>query len=186
MQRSPSDPRQWIPRYVEAIAVVQFLDYRRHDQARVAANNSIMALLAGAHLASHSLQLTEGSDLLLPQIYPQVPHIKRFNLLSSHARTLLRDAEEHLGAMAVPYVLAIHQDFVEGSLRLLGHADRVSASNMHRELASVAQVTGGFGPPLSSYHAARILRNAVIHSGGRWDAQCASEAQRDVDPAPCR
>lgn len=61
------------------------------------------ALLAGAQLASHLLVLTEGSDRLLPEVYPRVPHIGRFNLTSDAARRILDSADTHLGAMSVPY-----------------------------------------------------------------------------------
>jgi hypothetical protein len=140
-----------------------------------------MALLAGAHLASHSLQLTQGSERLLPEIYPQVPHIQRFNLLTTKARELLNDAEEHLGAMAVPYVLAIHEDFVLTALRLLGNTGDTTASSMHRRLAATCPVN--YGPAFSSFHAARTLRNAIIHNGGVWNDRSVAEAKRDIDAA---
>ena len=164
------------------MAVVQFLEYRRHDEARTQANNAIMALLAGAHLASHTLQLTEGSAALLPEIFPQVPHIRRFNLRTPVARELLEDAELHLGAMAVPYILAIHEDFVVTCLSMLGDNRRVDAAAMHDRL-QLAVPTIKWGPHLAGFHAARILRNCTIHSGGELSAKQFAELQKCVDAA---
>ena len=61
-----------------------------------------MALLAGSHLANHTLNLTQGSDRPLSEIFPRVPHIERFNLKTETASALLADAEAHLSAMAIP------------------------------------------------------------------------------------
>jgi hypothetical protein len=91
---------------------VRYPAYRAHLEQRTDANSAIMAFLAGAQLAAHTLKLTEGSDLLLPEVFPNVQHIRRFNLQSSLAIEILGAGESHLGAMAVPYVLAIHEDFV--------------------------------------------------------------------------
>ena len=69
--------------YVSVVSggsIVEYLQYRQYEAARIEASNSMMALLAGAQLATHLLQLTEGSNRLLPEVFPQVPHIKRFNL----------------------------------------------------------------------------------------------------------
>jgi hypothetical protein len=95
------------------MGVVRFASYRQYDAARTDASNAMMALLAGAQLASHLLKLTEGSERLLPEVYPRVPHIGRFNLTSEAAREILDTADTHLGAMGVPYALAIHEDYLK-------------------------------------------------------------------------
>ena len=66
--------------------VVRFADHRQYEQARIEASNAVMGLLAGARMAAHLLQLTEGSDRLLPEIFPQIPHIGRPNLTTTAAR----------------------------------------------------------------------------------------------------
>jgi hypothetical protein len=78
-----------------------------------------MGLLAGALMAAHMLQLTRGSDRLLPEIFPDIPHIRRFNLTTTAARDILSAGDVHLGAMAVPYALAIHEDYLKTCLLLL-------------------------------------------------------------------
>jgi hypothetical protein len=79
-----------------------FAAYREYRKKRTDASNALMALLAGAQLASHLLKLTDGSRHLLPDIFPSVPHIRRFNLSTEQAIELLDAADEHLGAMSVP------------------------------------------------------------------------------------
>src|SRR5215475_4717105 len=85
---------------------VRFAEYRRYEARRVEVRNAMMALLAGAGMASHLLQLTRGSRHLLPEGFPRVPHIGRFNLRTEVARQILDAADTHLGAMSVPYGLA--------------------------------------------------------------------------------
>jgi hypothetical protein len=101
------------------MTIVQFAAYRRYEATRAEANNSMMGLLVGAQLAAHLLKLTEGSQRLIPEVFPQVAHIGRINLTSEAARGILVDAESHLGAMSVPYVLALHEDFLKTCVELL-------------------------------------------------------------------
>ena len=88
---------------------VKFARYRQYLDQRQLVNSAVMALLAGSHLANHTLQLTRGSDRPLREIFPRVPHIDRFNLKTDMASRLLADAEEHLSAMAIPYILTIFE-----------------------------------------------------------------------------
>src|SRR4051812_37082257 len=87
---------------------VRFREYREYEERRIEASDAMMALLAGAQLASHMLRLNEGSDRLLPEVFPRVTHIRRFNLTSERARAILDTADQHLSALSVPYALAIH------------------------------------------------------------------------------
>ena len=98
----PSTPATW----------VEFPTFRRYEANRQEANNAMMALLAGSKLAVHTLQLTSGSKELLPRIFPGVDHIAYFNLATDEATRLLLDTAHHLGAVAIPYALAVHEDFV--------------------------------------------------------------------------
>ena len=148
----------------------------------------MMALLAGSKLAAHTLQLTTGSQLMLPDIFPGVEHLKQFNLRTDAATRLLLDTGHHLGAVAVPYALAVHEDFVITVLELLerfGHVRRapgkdadatvnlVKAWNMHEAV----WMTLGQAPPnpgaihsLDHFHLLREMRNTQIHSGGTISA----------------
>lgn len=101
------------------MGIVRFADYRQYEQVRIDASNAVMGLLAGAQMAAHMLQLTEGSDRLLPEIFPSIPHIGRLSLTSEAAREILVEGDIHLGAMAVPYALAIHEDYLRTCLTLL-------------------------------------------------------------------
>lgn len=89
--------------------VVKFAAYRQYLDQVQQANSAVMALLGGSQLAIHTLQLTEGSDRTMGEIFPSVPHIERFNLKTAAASAYLKDAEPHLSAMAIPYILSIHE-----------------------------------------------------------------------------
>lgn len=67
--------------------VIWFPAYREYDAVRTDVSNAMMALLAGAGMASHLLQLTEGSKHLLPEVFPRVEHIGRFNLETVKSKT---------------------------------------------------------------------------------------------------
>lgn len=134
----------------------------------------MMALLAGSRLAENTLRLTAGSTLLLPDMFPGVPHIRRMNLSTESAQSLLAEAEKHLSAMAVPYALAIHEDFVQTCFGLLikarkmtrREADGERSSTMHRTFESkIDQKLPK--DSLDQFHLIRLMRNAVIHAGGK-------------------
>ncbi|MEU7765983.1 hypothetical protein AB0B25_12750 [Nocardia sp. NPDC049190] len=80
----------------------RFRAFREYEERKAEANNAMMALLAGAQLSAHLLRLTEGSDRSLPEVFPAVDHIHRFNLKSHDARQILLSADSHLGKMTVP------------------------------------------------------------------------------------
>jgi hypothetical protein len=153
---------------------VRFPTYRNYEATRQAANNSMLALLAGSRLAAHTLQLTEGSGALLPTIFPHVAHINRFNLTTESARELLVDADEHLGAVAVPYALAVHEDFIVTSLAMLKEAGitvqtqkkQIRAWNMHEILFRTCNASAP-KPAIDHFHLLRHMRNSHIHSAGR-------------------
>jgi hypothetical protein len=154
--------------------IVKYLQYRQYEAARIEASNSMMALLAGAQLATHLLQLTEGSNRLLPEVFPQVQHIKRFNLTTETANQILQSADEHLGAMGVPYALALHEDHLKTCISLLelaglcrsGTAESSKLVNQHDTIA--AATGGNFGPiARAQIDTLRHMRNCLIHSGGR-------------------
>ena len=131
---------------------VRFAEYRRYEARRVEASNAMMALLAGAGMASHLLQLTHGSRHLLPEVFPQVPHIGRFNLRTEVARQILDAADTHLGAMSIPYALALHDDFLRGCIALLAIAGKCTAKEV-----TAARLAGRQAPTDRALHR-RVVR----------------------------
>lgn len=124
----------------------------------------MMALLVGAQISAQFLELSSGSSKLLSEIFPTIAHIKRFDLRPDDAGPILRSAEQHLGAMAVPQALAIHEGFILDCLDLLG-APSAKAYEMHRKLA--VHTNGSFDAELlSRFHVLREMRNSVIHRSG--------------------
>ncbi|MET7971701.1 hypothetical protein ABZW44_01240 [Streptomyces mirabilis] len=156
------------------MSIVHFPEYRAYEQDRIRASDAMMALLAGSRLAENTLRLTDGSTRLLPEIFPGVTHIRRMNLTTANARSLLAEAEQHLGAMAVPYALAIHEDFVKTCFDLLIRAGQITpaevrstdASSMHRAFENkVGQRLPNAS--MEQFQLIRRMRNAVIHAGGK-------------------
>ena len=157
---------------------VQFAIYRDYEASRQRANNAIVALLAGSALATHTLKLTEGSDRLLPEIFPAVPHIEYFNLRPDAAAAVIGAAGPHLATVTVPYALAIHEDFVKQCIDWIDNThgitltvprSDVNAGNMHETLASMvtSSLAGSGSVDLELFHLYRQMRNCHIHRGGR-------------------
>lgn len=156
------------------MAVVKDAAWRDYEAVRIETSNAMMGLLAGAQLAAHLLQLTQGSDRLLPEVYPSVPHIGRFNLTSEAASTILASADTHLGAMSVPYALAVHEDYLKTCLSLLARAGRCSAraaekTTLAGQHEALQKATGGCFDPVAicQLDTLRKMRNCTIHAGGR-------------------
>jgi hypothetical protein len=158
------------------------LAYRRHEAARVEASNAMMGLLVGANMSAHMLRLNAGSKHMIEEIFPQVPHIVRFSMTPDVACGILRDAESHLGGMAVPYALAIHEDFLRTCLDLLLRAGRCTSRNTRRpglkEIhARIEQATGQTfdATAIAQFQMMRCLRNAIVHANGRAGRELADE-----------
>jgi hypothetical protein len=166
------------------VGVVKYAAYRGYEATRIETSDAMMALLAGAQLASHLLQLTRGSQHLLPEVYPNVPHIGRFNLTSDRAADLLNSADVHLGAMGVPYALSVHEDYLRSCLELLSRDGRCSASvvgyNLALQHGAIERATGQkfSADSLTQLTTLRKMRNCTIHEGGRADSSLVSHITR--------
>lgn len=155
--------------------LVNFAEFKQVNEARVITNNAMIALLAGSRLASHTLQLTNGSDQLLPAIFPRVANIDRFNLVTERAKALLDDADSHVAAVSVPYALSVHEDFVMVVVNMLRARGAPAEVPGRRKLGpatmheTVFKATGYLAPPdtLEVFHILREMRNSQIHEGGR-------------------
>ena len=159
------------------MTVARYPQYRDHERQRIQTNDTMMGLLAGSKLASQTLRLTEGSGLVLSQIFSRVEHIERFNLRTDKAREILDDAENLLGILAVPQVIGLQEDLLKGMLLLLAttpaeikQSEDVKAAFVHDRFESVA------GPTFTAesvelFHLVRVARNTHIHAGGRADTK---------------
>jgi hypothetical protein len=163
---------------------ISFPEFRDHEAVRVQVNAAIMGLLAGSQMAVHLLEQAERSEDLLTDIFPQIPHIKRFNLTAAEASDILGNAESHLGAMAVPYILGTHEDYMKACLRLV---ERHTSSHLGtKNLRSVDQheklegtSTTKFSPDtLTQFHLVRKMRNCTVHAGGLADKRVENHCKR--------
>jgi hypothetical protein len=163
------------------LALVRYADFRRLHAQRQDANNAMMALLAGSKLAINTLRLADGSTMRQSQMFPRVQHIERFDLKIEDAAQLLDDAETHLAVMAIPYVLALHEDYMLQSASMLVSSRMMSAStlrsltakSMHEQFAAASSVTLSANSMLL-FHFLRTMRNAHIHQGGICGAELAT------------
>lgn len=148
-----------------------------HEEIRSQMNSSIMALLAGSRLAVHLLRLTEGSERTLGEVFPRIRDIRRFDLKTSRASGILEAAESHLGYMAIPYILGIHEDYMKTCLRLVAahrttvdRVDRIKAYRQHLVLQQGSPVRFA-SASLEQYHLLRLMRNCLVHARGEVDSE---------------
>ncbi|WP_131803995.1 hypothetical protein [Pseudofrankia sp. BMG5.36] len=165
------------PRYHVALRpLVRFERYRTHLDELEKANNAIMALLVGAQLSVNTLKMTLGSTARIPQIFPNVEHITRINLTPGQATSILASAETHLAMMAIPYVVALHEDLTQSALQLVHAAGLGSKKQtVGLKLAEMhnffADQTSAFNPStLALFSLIRRVRNCIIHDAGICDA----------------
>ena len=102
------------------MTVVRFPAYRRHEAARIEANDAMMTLLVATRLAAHTLRLHDGADLLLAHTFPSVADVSRMNRKLADVRTRLDEAERHLAYMAIPFALSVHHRYALECLGLFG------------------------------------------------------------------
>ncbi len=170
------------------MAVVSFPLWVNYEQKRDAANNSLMALLAAAGLAINTLHLTSGSTRLLPEVFPTVLHIERFNLTTDKARELLGDSYAHLSAMSMPYVFAIFEDFCKSCLSMLIPSGKISKTKIDKLVmadlvATIEETTGTRlgATDVAHLDMARLMRNSLIHDGGNAKQKVVSDAAKWAD-----
>jgi hypothetical protein len=164
--------------------IVRFPAYRQFSAARIEINDAVMALLIGARLGEHALKTSAASrGALLPSLYGQIPGIARVNRTAGDAAQLLADAETHLAYMAIPYALAVHEDFLVSAAIMVRDDGRDAATSGFalprlEDLTKLSLETGHEyiaercgteldGTLLPLFHLIRRIRNRIIHAGGR-------------------
>src|SRR5699024_5380348 len=156
---------------------IRFKHYRDYLSQRAVINDTVMGLLAGSKLSEQLLSLSEGSTALLGDIYPGIQDINRFNLPVAKAREVLDDAENLLIILAVPQILALHEDLMLEMLGISGSSQQTSAAQMHE---TFEEKTGRRFPSeeLALFHLLRLARNEHIHNGGVTRAHFAQEISK--------
>jgi hypothetical protein len=178
---------------VTPVKTLRFDAFRRFEESRKQANNSMIALLIATRIGAHVVDANAQGDHLLPSVFPAVVGIDLLNLTPVAANNVLDGAERHLAFMAIPFVQSIFEELLDGSLRLaaldgfkltkveksgglIGRIDAIERfsghafKGLHRELLNFM----------------RVLRNQIVHEAGRaaasvddvWDAMSA-EAQAE-------
>lgn len=155
------------------MAEVNYKQYRDYQRQRIETNDTVMGLLVGSKLASQTLTLTSGSTMRLQDIFPKVPHVQRFNLTTEKARAVLSDAEHLLGVLAVPQVLALHEDLIASMLILIEQSDSslsrlthgLNMSNCHTKFENATNRTFTT-EVVELFNLVRLARNEHIHNSG--------------------
>jgi hypothetical protein len=153
-------------------SIVNFEAYRHHEKVRKETSNAIRGLTVSVGLSSLFIKTFEDSKGTLPDLFPNVPHIKRLNLSATDVRDILDNIHKHLGAMGVPYTLGVHEDYMNTCLTLLeksgcatNRINKSYSSTQHEEFQKATNQTFD-SDSLLQFHMLRIMRNAQIHAGG--------------------
>jgi hypothetical protein len=180
--RPLADPARGLVPNSRAVGL-KFPAYRRYKAARVAASDSLMALLIGARLGEHALSASPAdSGAHLPQLFGRIEGIERVNRTVADAAQLLRDAEHHLASMGIPYVLGVQGAFLSEAIAMLredGKDDEPASWSISwrqdpndvplNEIHEYVAERCGRSLPielLELFHLARRIRNRIIHFAG--------------------
>lgn len=160
---------------------VQFPAYRRHDEARIRVNDTLMAILASSRLAESLLESVADKNLLLPEAFPDRPDLTRMNRSIADSHLLIGRAERQLVYMAIPYLLSVHEAYVVDCIEMVTER---SASDEQLRLEVVhSAFTESVGAELPAdllalFDLLRHLRNRIVHYAAvqgshlreKWDA----------------
>lgn len=152
------------------MSIIRFEVYRRHESARIEANDAMVTLLISSRLGRHVLDLFRGSESYLPEVFPEIDEVRKLNRSISDTRTLMEESERYLALMAIPFVLSIHQEFTLQCVRLLlNQADLdlepSSLEKMHEYLLSGSNGGKLDADELSLFQLTRRIRNRILHYG---------------------
>jgi hypothetical protein len=156
------------------VILILFPAYRTYQEARIAANDAMMALLIGSRLGAHTLELNAGSPHLIPEIFPGVNGAKRLNRTVADAQSLMRSSEKYLAYMAIPFVLSVHATLLVAAVRMIREdgkdqssddPTKISLDELHERIEGLWPSSLPAGD-LRLFHFSRYLRNRIIHFGG--------------------
>jgi hypothetical protein len=164
--------------------VVWFPAYRDFETSRVEANDALMSLLLGNHLARDELDNSKAAPaLLLGRLYEGIPQVARFNVPLSVAREALVEAEQHFAQMAIPTAVTVHEVYVRNVVKLLKDAGKdpptragkpkhvadpadIKLYAVHDYAAQCAQGARLDTAEMRLFRWLRHVRNAIVHTAG--------------------
>ncbi|WP_421119838.1 hypothetical protein ACE2AJ_00310 [Aquihabitans daechungensis] len=136
-----------------------------------------MTQLVATHLASELLD-PANDERMLPDVYPNIEVLRRLNLPQGKARSMFAASARDLAFMSIPFLLAVHGDFIVKCIEMLQDAgvdqsevvpESLHLSAVHEHLESVTHALPV--DLLSMFHLSRRLRNRIIHNGGRYGSK---------------
>lgn len=181
--------------------VIRFPAYRDFELSRVEANDALMSLLLGRHLALRELDNNQARPgLLLGELYEGIPASARFNVPLQDARQALIDAEQHFAQMAIPSIVTVHEIFVREVVALLKAAGKDPPSRTSDpkrvedaesiKLFALHDYVGacvGHGqlntPEMRLFRWLRLMRNGIAHAAGFDHRGVARRLQKHQDKA---
>lgn len=138
----------------------------------------IWAMIVGSNMAASTLEATRDSSQTLSKLFPEIAHVKRFDMRSDSAKKLMGSAETEMSTMGMTYAIALHEDFVKSCLAMLLPLGRISNGKLNDANTSnaheiMSDATGhNFDPDaLALFHVTRLIRNCHIHAGGKVSKQ---------------
>lgn len=158
--------------------VVNFPAYRNFKQARIEANDAMLALLLSNRLTVAQLRSIPNESAMLPSLYEEVKDVNKLNRKVTDAVQIIESSEHHLARMAIPYVLSSYSSFLVDVAKMLhanGYRPRTvdapeDLSKMSLDIAHdyISECCDeSFDPDhLAIFQLSRRIRNRLIHYGG--------------------
>ena len=155
--------------------------FDKFTDARIAANDAMIALLVGTRLGASTIKDLElEKDRLLTSAFDEgdIKGIGRFNLKTDDALNILDTADNHLAYMAIPYAIAIYERYVRDVIQKLKSENYSVLSEMTDSNISDLKLEKMLNIIVAKYNLQislmdqalfsiiRQIRNRIIHSGG--------------------
>ncbi len=168
------------------VQVVRYPAYREFNRWRIDANDYGQALAIGVRIArSHITRAREANPKqTLPEAFPDIAGVQRLRVKLSTASEIMLESERFLAYMAIPFYVAVYDELLLQTLRLLINERVVSYRDTSRVGLTDLRTTfrDEVGVQLSEPYSAlfdwlQYLRNRIIHRGARVSSALASEWQ---------
>ncbi len=158
--------------------IIKFSAFRNYEDAFINSNDAMMALLVASQLTSDFLGQHPNQETLLPDLFKKVPEIKRLNRSADDAVKILAKSESYLANMAMVYVLAVHQSYMNEVVKFLeehgyevegqnpkGEPAAIDSENVYKAIEDCCEME--LDSDLIEHLAfVRRIRNRITHFGG--------------------
>jgi len=166
------------------VRLVQYPAYREFNQWRIDANDYGQALAIGVRIACSHITRARDADpkQTLPEAFPDIAGVQRLRVKLSTASEIMLESERFLAYMAIPFYVAVYDELLLQTLRLLIDEHVVPYRDTSKvgltDLRSTFRDEVGVQMPepyTALFDWLQYLRNRIIYRGARVSSSLVSD-----------